>query len=284
MTPVSQTVSGSFPRGKGPPDGRVLLLSELFPPGVGGSAVLLHGIYSRLPTAEVTVLADGPAGGCPEQQGTVRVIRWPLATARWGVLDRGALRKHLGTARQVRSLARQGSVVHCARALPEGAAAMLARLVGGAPDIIWAHGEDIASALSSRELTLLTRAVVRGAAGLLANSRNTADPVRRMGAVNGKVRGGHPAVDAGRFHPGVQGNSVRERFAVRGHGATVSGPTPTKQDATTRPLKRSRPSGKRFPGCVTSSLATVGERSAREDGRHPGYSRSGLLRGCYPRR
>ena len=219
MTPVSQTVSGSFPRGQGPPDGRVLLLSELFPPAVGGSAVLLHGIYSRLPTAEVTVLADGPAGGCPEQQGTVRVIRWPLATARWGVLDRGALRKHLGTARQVRSLARQGSVVHCARALPEGVAAMLARLVGGAPYIIWAHGEDIASALSSRELTLLTRAVVRGAAGIVANSRNTADLVRRMGAVNGKVRVVHPAVDAGRFHPGVQGDSVRERFA--GTGDTV---------------------------------------------------------------
>ena len=75
------------------------------------------------------------------------------------------------------------------RALPEGVAAMLARLM---------------SALSSRELTLLTRAVVRGAAGLLANSRNTADLLRRI-CVPRKVRVCRPRCGCRAIPPRCQG-------------------------------------------------------------------------------
>ena len=41
---------------------RLLLLTELFPPAIGGSAVLFQGIYSRVERAEVTVLTDGVPG------------------------------------------------------------------------------------------------------------------------------------------------------------------------------------------------------------------------------
>jgi len=199
------------------PPTKALLVSELFPPAVGGSAVLFDGIYSRLRGADVFVLTDGPATGRPappERRGTVTVMKRPLATRRWGVMDPKGLWQHVRLAAQLRRLtARRQSVVHCARALPEGVAAMLAQSFGGPPYVCWAHGEDIASALTSRELTWLARRVYLGATAVLANSRNTAAMLAALGVPPSKILVVYPAVDADRFHPGVDGSHVRQRYA-----------------------------------------------------------------------
>src|SRR2546425_7641297 len=145
---------------------RALLLSELFPPAVGGSAVLFHGIYSRLADTDVLVLTDGPATPATprEQSGRLNVVTRPLATRRWGVVDPKALWQHLRLAWHLRRLiSRRQGLIHCARALPEGVAAMIAHAFGGPRYVCWAHGEDLASALTSRELTWLTKCVYRRA-------------------------------------------------------------------------------------------------------------------------
>jgi len=198
--------------------GRALLVTELFPPAVGGSAVLFHGIYSRLADTDVLVLTDGPSqSGAPRVEGErLRVVTRPLATRRWGVADPKGLCGHLKLAWQLRRLIpRRHGVVHCARALPEGVAAMFARLLGGAPYVCWTHGEDLASALTSRELTFLTRCVYRFASVALANSRNTATMLAELGVPDTKIHVVHPAVDADRFHPSVDGGAVRRRYAQR---------------------------------------------------------------------
>lgn len=193
---------------------QLLLLSELFPPAVGGSAVLFHGIYSRVTDAHVAVLADGPADQPPGRDGTMTVAHAPLATRGWGILDRTALAHHIGVARRIRAMFRgKTGVVHCARALPEGLAALISRLLGGPRYVCWAHGEDLTTALGSREYTVLTRLVYRFASAALANSRNTATLLNRLGVPDVKIRIVHPAVDADRFHPGVDGSAIRQRFA-----------------------------------------------------------------------
>lgn len=194
----------------------ILLLSELFPPAVGGSAVLFQGIYSRLPGTDVAVLADGArvVGSSFEQQGPLRVFRTPLATPLWGIRQWRALRHHLRVAAHVRRLTpNRYGVVHCARALPEGLAACLARMSGGPRYVCWAHGEDLVTALSSREFTWLTKLVFRGASAALANSHNTASLLRDLGIPDSKIHIVHPAVDAERFHPHVDGTAIRQRFA-----------------------------------------------------------------------
>jgi phosphatidylinositol alpha-1,6-mannosyltransferase len=199
--------------------GRALLLSELFPPAVGGSAVLFQGIYSRLADTDVMVLTDGPAVALESARraGPLRILTRPLATRRWGVLDPKGLWQHLRLAYQVRHLlSRRDGLVHCARALPEGVAAMIARLCGGAPYVCWTHGEDLASAMTSRELTFLTKCVYRVAAAALANSRNTATMLAALGVPEHKIHIVHPAVDADRFHPRVDGSLVRRRYAGSG--------------------------------------------------------------------
>ncbi len=199
--------------------GRALLVSELFPPDVGGTAVLFHGIYSRLPDTDVHVLTDGLPAPSPQKvrASQLAVYRQPLATSHWGVIDPRGLWRHARLAWRLRRLiSRRRGVVHCARALPEGVAAMLARLTGGPRYVCWAHGEDVAMALSSREYTWLTKAVYRWSAGALANSRNTATMLAALGVPDRKITIVYPAVDADRFHPRVDGREVRRRYAGDG--------------------------------------------------------------------
>src|SRR3989442_2429452 len=164
---------------------RALLLSELFPPAVGGSAVLFHGIYSRLADTDVLVLTDGPATPATprERPGRRNVVRRPLATRRWGVVDPKGLWQHLRLAWHLRRLiSRRQGLIHCARALPEGVAAMIAHAFGGPRYVCWAHGEDLASALTSRELTWLTKCVYRRATASLPNNRDTPTQLAAPGA------------------------------------------------------------------------------------------------------
>jgi len=196
------------------PDAATLLLvSQFFPPAVGGSAVLLANVYSRLGRG-VTVLTDPDSSPGPEGPRDPFTIRHaPLATPRWGLLDPPGLLHHLRTARTIRRLARpRPAIVHCARVLPEGVAAWIARQAGGPPYVCWSHGEDLATAGLSRDLTMTTRLVLRGGAAALANSRNTAELLVGLGVPAGEVHVAYPGVDPDRFRPDVDGSAVRARL------------------------------------------------------------------------
>ena len=197
---------------------RLLLLTELFPPAIGGSAVLFHGIYSRMPDADVGVVTQGgPGSATQERQESFALFHRAIATRRWGLGHPLALLHHLRLALQLRMLAwRRPTVIHCGRALPEGVAAMLSRLSGGPRYVCWAHGEDLAMTQASREYSLVTKLVYRYAAAALANSRNTAQMLEAMGVPPGKIHIVYPAVDPERFHPGVDGAAVRARYAGPG--------------------------------------------------------------------
>ncbi len=196
--------------------GEALLLTEIFPPAIGGSAVLFEGIYSRLRDVDVRVLTDTASAGDTSGPRELRVAHGPLATSRWGVMDPRALAHHLRVGWQARRLVSRRGVVHCGRALPEGVAAMLSRLAGGPRYVCWAHGEDIGGRLASRELALLTKLVFRLADAAIANSRNTAALLESVGVPAGKIVIVYPAVDSDRFTPDVDGSVIRARYAGPG--------------------------------------------------------------------
>ena len=184
----------------------VLLLSEVFPPSIGGSAELLWNVYSRVEGAPVTVLTNNAAPDLPEDDpGPFEIYRRPMAYTRWGVLHANGLSRHLRIAAATRQLSVAASVVHCARALPEGFDALLSSLYTGTPFICWAHGEELTCARSSRELTWLMHRVFRRAAALVANSRNTAAQLEQAGAPINRIEVIYPGVDTVRFQPGCGG-------------------------------------------------------------------------------
>ena len=199
--------------------GAAIVLSELFPPAIGGSAVLLGEIYSRFTGAPVRVLTDqgSSAGTLPPQMAGLSVTRRPLATPDWGLMRPRGVWHHVRTATGLLGMTRaRGSVLHCGRVLPEGLWAFMARMAAGVPYVCWSHGEDASSAWAAREFKVLMPRVYNAAAAVLANSRNTARILAELGVDRSRVTVVYPGVDIDRFNPGVDGAAIRERHHLDG--------------------------------------------------------------------
>jgi phosphatidylinositol alpha-1,6-mannosyltransferase len=188
-------------------------LSQLYPPDVGGSAVLLHEGYSRIGGQAVTVAADGRTHEAGHTSAGAPLVALPIATSRWGLFDPRAAAHHVALGARLRRMTSRSTVIHCARALPEGIAAWAASFAGGPRYVCWTHGEDVTSALTSRELTFVMRRVHRGASALIANSANTRRLLESCGVPGAKIHIVYPGVDAERFTPGVDGRELRARLA-----------------------------------------------------------------------
>jgi phosphatidylinositol alpha-1,6-mannosyltransferase len=182
----------------------LLLLSELYPPAIGGSAVLFGEIYSRLGDTPVTVLSEG------------------VGMADYGIRNPRALWQYLRLAMKLRVSARRASMIHCGRALPEGFAAWLCRRSGGPRYACWAHGEEIATALTSRELTWLMRRVYAGADVIFANSLSTRRMLEELGVAADRLELVYPGVDTQRFRPDIDATEIRRRIAPGGEMVLLS--------------------------------------------------------------
>jgi phosphatidylinositol alpha-1,6-mannosyltransferase len=184
---------------------KTLLVSEVFPPRVGGSGRWLWEIYRRLPR-ESCVIVAGEALRQEEFDRThdLRLVRMPLSFSTWGVASLSGLRQYGGTAWRLRRLVRAERVgtVHAGKCLPEGFLAWLLKRWRGLPYLCYVHGEELNVATTSRDLVWLTRRVLHGAAVVLANSHNTEGMLLRDWDVPAeRIRVLHPGVDTGRFVP-----------------------------------------------------------------------------------
>ncbi len=203
----------------------LLLLTDLYPPFVGGSAVLYENLYSRLADRTVVVLTDEVMSAGPDtRRGNVWIERRAIASACWGLIRFSALRHHWKVASHIKALAdRKHTFVHCGRILPEGLAAWLARKRRGPRYACFAHGEDLTMQLnSSRELRMLTYRVAHGASAIFCNSNNTAGMVRDLGVRDERIRVIHPGVDPDEFRPGIDGSAFRQRYAPDGEPFMLS--------------------------------------------------------------
>lgn len=197
----------------------ILLVTEHFPPTVGGSAELLGNTYERVKTVPTTVLTDD--AGVTGSGGHSEIIRAGLRTKHWGLMHPAGLCQHLKVARQIWRTSRRGiGVVHCGRALPEGLSAMLAHAAGAPPYVCWAHGEELAYMRASRELNWLATKVYRRARAVIANSQNTADMLATYGIEAGRIHVVRPGVDAQRFRPDTDG-AARLRRELAPDGAVL---------------------------------------------------------------
>jgi phosphatidylinositol alpha-1,6-mannosyltransferase len=195
----------------------VVLVSELYPPAIGGSGVLLENLYTRLPGLPVHVLTHGEAG--ERLQHGVDVHEVSMAAPDWGLVRPACLRRHLRVARRIRELAPGPSgVVHCCRGLPEGLSAWFARR----PFVCWTHGEELGFASTSRELTWLLRRVYGRAAAVLANSHNSARLLGNWGVPSERITVVHPGVDAVRFGAAEGGTEWRAKYAAGGEVLLLS--------------------------------------------------------------
>jgi phosphatidylinositol alpha-1,6-mannosyltransferase len=195
---------------------KILALAQVFPPKHGGSGRWLWELYRHLPAGDVHVIAGAVNGDAEfDRAATLSISRLPLDFTSWGLSSLRSATSYLKTFLHVRSFATQfrPDVIHCGKSLPEGLIAAAVGRVRRTPFVVFVHGEEITLAAQSRELNRLTRAVLRKARGIVANSASTKQLLVESGvALPANIVVIHPGVDATTFVPASQDANVRRRL------------------------------------------------------------------------
>jgi phosphatidyl-myo-inositol dimannoside synthase len=247
---------------------RILLLTEVFPPKVGGSGRWLWELYRRLPREAVHIAAgEDPRQVAFDQSHDLHVERLPLVFPTWGLLSCRGLWHYWRTLRQLRSILQEKriGVLHCGKALPEGLLAYLLRRKTGLPYFCYVHGEELNIAQGSRELRWWTRRVLSSAQRVIANSHNTAQLLREEWQVpSDRLNVLHPGVNTGYFQPAPHDDRVRADLGWKDRLVILTVGRLQKrkgQDMLLRALVRLIP---RFPNLLYSIIGEGEERSTLE--------------------
>ena len=199
---------------------KTLLLTENFPPKEGGSGRWFWELYSRLPNDKVLIVAnDIPEGREFDKTHELDIVRIELESTEWGLASTKGLGFYWETIRKVLKLIKEHGIeeVHCGRVIPEGVIARALKLLAGARYNCFVHGEDVETAATSREHSLLVKNVCKNASMLICNSENTANIVRKLGFDSGsKCEVLHPGVDTSRFEVAAPDTSFRQQMGWSG--------------------------------------------------------------------
>lgn len=207
---------------------RALVLSEMFPPKVGGSGRYVWDLYRDLPRARfIFVAGEDPRQEAFDATHDLQVYRLPLSFPTRFV-RRSSLPFYRNALKQLRRLVREQGVtcVHAARSVPEGLLAWMLRRTSGVPYVCFAHGEDVNPSnaeasppwyrrrvYESRELALIVGLILRDASRMIANSRNTQNILSRRWRVPAeRIALVHPGVDTDRFRPAPRDSALRARL------------------------------------------------------------------------
>lgn len=188
---------------------RILLVTNDFPPRVGGIQSYLANIYSRLAaTHEITVLAPAfPGDVAYDRSRPFEVVRWPTRVY-WPVRS---------LEQKVRELASGKDVLAFGAVLPMN---LIGRRLD-LPYVVHTHGFEVAWARVPALLQLLRR-IGRGARLVTVVSDYTARFIERaLGRTGTRIEMLKTGVDLERFHPGVDGGEVRKRHGLGGRPAVV---------------------------------------------------------------
>lgn len=185
---------------------KILLMSEIFPPTHGGSGRWFSEIYSRFPRQGVAFLVGAnDASSGVDSRSAHPIYRFELSSTEWGLRSLTGLRFYWRVWRKLKSVVKAENIdqVHCGRVLPEGLPAMMLKISSGIPYSCYVHGEDVETALSSRELTWLTQQVMNRAERIVCNSENSFRILKeKWGLGEEKCIVMTPGVDVDHFCPG----------------------------------------------------------------------------------
>jgi phosphatidylinositol alpha-1,6-mannosyltransferase len=192
----------------------VLVITELYLPTKGGTAVWFDEVYRRLGGKELHVVtADVPGAAEHDATHPNSVHRLSLRRHWWLKPESLAMYarfffKSLGLA-----LHHRFQAVHAGRVLPEGLVAWLVARIARIPVVIYAHGEEITTWRQPAKFRVM-RFVYRHADRLVANSEFTRDELVKIGVAPERITLIYPGVDIDRFRPGLQFDDLRASIGI----------------------------------------------------------------------
>ena len=180
---------------------RLLVLTELFLPTKGGTAVWFDEVYRRLGGKEIHILtARVPGDDKHDHDHPNSIHRMKLERMAWMRPEALPLYLKFFGVGLVTGLYHSVDAVHAGRVLPEGLAGYYVARLLRRPLVVYAHGEEITSWLSTRRGPAM-RKVYREANAVIANSNFTLGLLRELGVAEKRLYLIHPGVDLQRFSP-----------------------------------------------------------------------------------
>lgn len=194
---------------------RYLMLTELFLPTKGGTAVWFDEVYRRLGGKEVHIVtADVPGGREYDVGHPNSVHRLNLRRMSWLRPESlGMYMKFFGRSLWL-GLTNRFDAIHAGRALPEGIVAWLVARLTSRPVAIYAHGEELTGWGKGNKYKAMCFAL-RHADKVIANSDFTRDMLIGMGIKAVNIELIHPGVDTERFRPGLPFQDLRDRLGLQ---------------------------------------------------------------------
>jgi len=192
---------------------RLLVITELFLPTKGGTAVWAAEVYKRLGGREIHIVtADVPGAREFDATHPNTVHRLKLERVPWlkpeSLLMYGRL---FGRSLRL-ALTHRFEAIHAFRALPEGLVAWWVARLTGHPVAIYAHGEELTTWRGCKHTAMVF--ALRHADAVIANSEFTRDQLVARGVAPEKIRLIHPGVDTERFRPGLPCDDLKARIGL----------------------------------------------------------------------
>ena len=193
---------------------RYLVLTELFLPTKGGTAVWFDEVYRRLGDKTTHIVtADVPGAAEHDRDHPNTVHRLDLRRVAWLRPESLLMYARLFTRALWLAATRRFTALHAGRALPEGLVAWAAARLTFHKAVIYAHGEELTTWGQGRKYQVM-RFALRHADRVIANSEFTRDELVKMGLNPERITLIYPGVDVERFRPGLPCDDLKERIGL----------------------------------------------------------------------
>ncbi|MFN3750059.1 MAG: glycosyltransferase family 4 protein [Thiobacillus sp.] len=193
---------------------RLLVLTELFLPTKGGTAVWATEVYKRLGGKAIHIVtADVPGAAEVDAVHPNTIHRLNLRRVPWLKPESLAMYMRFLFVSLWLALTRRFDAVHAFRALPEGLVAWLVARLTRRPVVIYAHGEELTTWGRGGKYRAM-RFALRHADHVIANSEHTRDTLLGMGIDPGRITLIYPGVDVSVFRPGLDTTGLRESLGI----------------------------------------------------------------------
>ena len=192
---------------------KVLVVTNDFPPKVGGVNYYVAHLLGRFPPGEVTVFApDWPGADAFDRSFGQKVVRWPVQSIYPTPRVRDAVVELVADERP--------DVLLFGSTLPFALLGRHVRRTLGVPYAAFTHGVEIWAA-KVPVATRLLRVLAEDAALFTCVSQWQADLLGKAIGPHGRIALLPPGIDPERFHPDVASEPVRERHGL-GQGPVIS--------------------------------------------------------------
>lgn len=193
---------------------RYLVLTELFLPTKGGTAVWFDEVYRRLGGKEIHIItADVPGSAEHDRDHPNTIHRLSLKRVSWLKPESLLMYAKFFLVALWVALTHRLDAIHAGRALPEGLVAWLVARLTFRPVVLYAHGEELTGWGKGNKYKAMCFAL-RHADTVIANSDFTRETLLGMGVKPERIRLIHPGVDTERFRPGLPFDDLRDRLGL----------------------------------------------------------------------